>query len=325
MKPVRAIKNQFRGINPHLHSLWQGVGNWQEFHFNHISALVAVLKAKLIPMGYTAKVEDSLQIRHHRDTPKYPESDATVYDLVPERALRTVQPPVMVAEYASEVALAKLIGLEEAEESEYRAIGVYEIVPRDNAPGEPVAWIELLSPTNKTLHLTEYRKRRYKLLDAGMVFIELDYLHETSPTYRSIANYTKGEPNSSAYSIIVCDPRPLIIDGISYVYAIKVDQALPPVAIPLNGKDVLKFDFNVPYQKTFTELLYGIELVDYRQLPINFERYSPDDRARIANRMVSILEAAQRGADLEQVTLEDCTLPLDEALAKIEALNQAAA
>jgi hypothetical protein len=41
--------------------------------------------------------------------------------------------------------------------------------------------------------------------------------------------------------------------------------------------------------------------------------------------MVSILEAAQRGADLEQVTLEDCTLPLDEALAKIEALNQAAA
>jgi hypothetical protein len=39
MQPIRAIKNQYPGINAHLHSFWQGEGEWNNFHNRHIGDL----------------------------------------------------------------------------------------------------------------------------------------------------------------------------------------------------------------------------------------------------------------------------------------------
>jgi hypothetical protein len=161
---------------------------------------------------------------------------------------------------------------------------------------------------------------------SGIVFVELDYLHETPPTFRGVARYyarksRTPEPGSHPYRIIVADPRPTVDEGQAQVAQFDVDQAVPQVTIPLNDDDVLPFDFFVPYARTFEETLYGLELVDYSALPDNFERYGPNDQTRIVARMLAVLEAAERGENLETgAPFPVPEVTLDEALARVTAL-----
>jgi hypothetical protein len=88
MTPVSSVKNQYQGINAHLHSYWQSEGGWNGFHTAHIGDLSKLLKACLLPMGYTADLEPSLQIRRLDYPVGEPESDVTIYDLDPKRSLQ---------------------------------------------------------------------------------------------------------------------------------------------------------------------------------------------------------------------------------------------
>lgn len=54
MKPVRSVKNQYLGVNAHLHSFWQGAGKWNRFHNYYIGQIVGPLRAQLIPMDRVA-------------------------------------------------------------------------------------------------------------------------------------------------------------------------------------------------------------------------------------------------------------------------------
>lgn len=71
-------------------------------------------------------------------------------------------------------------------------------------------------------------------------------------------------------------------------------------------------DLGTVYRETFEEMGYGLEFVDYSELPVNFDRYSEEDQARIVSRMVVVLEAVSKGIDLnataplpvEQLALE---------------------
>lgn len=268
MPPIRSAKNQYRGINAHLHSYWQSEGGWDSFHSNHITYLTSALKAKLLPMGYTAETQQSLQIRRLGEPAGRPESDVTL--------------------------------------SQYTAIGIYEFVPGQSDRGEPVAWIELLSPSNKPggQDAAYYRNKRHKLLQSGMVFVELDYLHESPSTFERIPRYA-GTGNGSdsgahPYRIMVVDPRPVFLEGIVYPAEFDVDDPIPSVEIPLHADDVLSFDFNAPYQRTFDELFYGVELVDYSQLPLHWERYSRDDQIHILARMLAVMKGVRNGIDLEK-------------------------
>jgi hypothetical protein len=63
MNPIKAVRNQFLGINPLLHSQLQVAGGWDHFHVNHISDLTRLLQRDLHSMGYLAQAEQSLQIR----------------------------------------------------------------------------------------------------------------------------------------------------------------------------------------------------------------------------------------------------------------------
>lgn len=77
----------------------------------------------------------------------------------------------------------------------------------------------------------------------------------------------------------------------------------------------------VPYHKQYKEMLYGLEQIDYREFPLNFDRYSRADQTRIARRMLAVLEASQRGIDLETGPFPDKEIGLDEAVAQLEVLT----
>jgi hypothetical protein len=60
---IQSIRNQYPGINAHLHSYWQAESGWPEFHSRYLIHLTDTLKPLLLKMGYTAAIESSLQIR----------------------------------------------------------------------------------------------------------------------------------------------------------------------------------------------------------------------------------------------------------------------
>ncbi|MBI1276849.1 MAG: DUF4058 family protein [Anaerolineaceae bacterium] len=324
---VRSIKNQYMGINAHLHSLWQAQGGWPEFHTRHIVHLADSLKAVLLPMGYTAALEPSLQIRRI-DSPQpseYPESDVSIYDLHPHRPRRplTASPAGTMGELV--FSITDVLLDDQVSEKTYNAIGIYEVIPGRSERGEAVAWIELLSPSNKPggRDVRDYFNKRIKIIESGLVFIELDYLHESAPTLRDLPDYhTKKdhltESTAHPYRILIVDPRPNIVDGVVRVKQFDVDDIIPTMSIALNGNDVLEFNFGPPYHKTLIDALYGLEWVDYSQFPIHFDQYRETDQARIANRMLVVLQAAAEGHNLEAELLSVSNLPLDAALVQLE-------
>src|SRR5688572_1499959 len=82
-RAISSPVNQYRGINAHLHShfLHGEREGWEEFHSSHITDLTRAMNAFLPAMGYIARQERSLQIRHFDDTVSAPISDVLLSDL----------------------------------------------------------------------------------------------------------------------------------------------------------------------------------------------------------------------------------------------------
>ena len=163
MKPIRSVRNQYLGINAHLHSYWQAEGGWNRFHGDHIADLMRLLAAELLPMGYVAELEPSIQIRYLDAPDSYPESDVTIYDLDPIRPLDAigsvpVTPGVLVLP-ARDVLASPV-----ESKKEMSAIAIYQIEQGARDDGVPVAWLELLSPANKGNgpDAETYRQKRAK-------------------------------------------------------------------------------------------------------------------------------------------------------------------
>jgi hypothetical protein len=309
MNPVRSVKNQYVGVNAHLQSLLQQ-GGWGGFHTAHITYLAGALQIHLRHMGYTAEIEDSLQIRRIGEAGSRPQSDILIYDSNP------IAQFVPTEQTAIEFIPLMTLLEEDLSENPFRAVVIYEVDERNRKKGAPVAWIELLSPSNKgnTPDAGTFIRKRMELLESGIVFIEIDYLHETPPTFKTISQ-------DIPYRIVVMDPRPEFHDGLALPGLFFADSPIPRLRIPLNNGDALDFDFGVPYQKHFSEVFYG-DQIDYTEYPVNFDRYTPADQARIANRMLAVLEAAHNGLDLESAPFPTANLTLDEARAQIEELKR---
>lgn len=331
MKPVQPVKNQYVGINAHLHSHWQAAGEWHEFHTAYIVDLTKALKRQLRPLGYTAGIESSLQIRRMDQFDSRPASDIGIYDFDPVRAgrspMQTIGSGVTSSIYDLVLDLPALVE-SEAEVAEYRAIAIYE-VRATKERGEPVAWIEILSPANKPggRHDVEYREKRDKLFDSALVFVEIDFLHESPPTFNTIPTYYAPkqqpvfDPNAHPYHVIVIDPRPMFTQGKAHLYHFDVEMPIPQITVPLSGDDTVTVDLQSPYNRTLEETLFTSEFVDYTQFPQNFDRYSPADQQRIAVRMVAVLEAAKADKTLEGAPLPVPTLSLADALKRIQSLT----
>lgn len=311
---IQSIRNQYPGINAHLHSYWQAEGGWPEFHSRYIIHLTDTLKPLLLKMGYTAAVESSLQIRR-LDWPgdvTAPESDITLYDRDPLRAGKAVTNPTPTG--TGELVMPLREGLNMLSENTFSAIKVYD---RRSREGEPVAWFELLSPSNKgsTSDARAYLSKRQTILESGIVVVEIDFLHETPPTLPRLRQQPPDERHP--YHILVGDPRPSIEDGIWRVIGFDVDSPIPSVKLRLNADDLLVCDFNSPYHRTLAEALYGLERVDYGLWPLNLDRYTAADQGRIANRMLAIQQAVHDGLDLETGPFPVKVLPLEAARAAL--------
>jgi len=328
MEPIRSIKNQYTGINAHLHSYWQSQGGWNRFHGNHIADLMRSLSAELMPMGYVAELEPSIQIRYLDAPDSDPESDVTIYDLNPVRSLESTKtlsadPGVLILP-----ALDALAAPSESEK-ELSAVAIYEIEESLRDDGTPVAWLELLSPSNKGNgpDAESYRQKRAKIVRSGLVFVEIDYLHESGSTLQQVASYRirrgRAAPSDAhPYRIAVIDPRPSYIEGKAYVTEFDVDVPIPTVAIPLSADDVLYFDFGIPYNKTLEETLYGWRFVDYGQLPLRYERYSHPDQERVAQRILAVLNAVQAAKDIESGPFETDSISKEDALNRIQSMRK---
>jgi Protein of unknown function (DUF4058) len=283
--PIQTRNNQFLGINPHLHSFWQANSLWNRFHSFHIAQIMSTLKQTLITMGYTAETEEALQIRCYNPEPQ------------------------------NSLSLKELEG-EINDENPYTAIGIYEL--KNYEHGELVAWLELLSPTNKgnSRDANAYQQKRRTLLKQGIVFVEVDYLHETPSTFANVPDYTKQEPYATPYNIITLDPRPNFSDTRGQIYSFQIDEPLPIVPIQLNGEDVIEVDFDFIYQKTFVDGVYGFDM-SYDTFPMNMSRYSAQDQARSVTRMLHVLQTT----DLTPMPKALETLDLATALEQLQALG----
>lgn len=198
----------------------------------------------------------------------------------------------------------------------YSAIAIRK---RDTSDDEqPVAWIELLSPTNKgtSSDANAYRAKRMNLLSAGLVVVEIDYLHQTPPTFETIPPYEPDKdgnwnPKARPYRVLVLDPRPELVNGPAWNIEFGVDEYIPRVTIPLSGDERIEVDLNIPYDQTFKTGFYG-DQVDYAVEPPGLERYAPWDQVRILGRMIALIERSQRQRSAElSSAVEPIDAPLD--------------
>ncbi len=184
---------------------------------------------------------------------------------------------------------------------EYSAIGIYESVPGRLDRGAPIAWLELLS-SNKPggRDAQDYVDKRLAVLESGIVFVELDYLHESAPTLPGLPSYRPRRGSPRRRGTRLPDRRDRSAPQPPRRHhprqPIRRGRGNPDHVHPLSGTDALPFDFGLPYRKTFEETLYGLQLVDYGELPQHFDRYSAADQRRIALRMLAVAEAAAEGA-----------------------------
>lgn len=313
---IKSLKNQYRGINAHLQSLLQVEGGWNSFHANHIADLQRTMQAQLRPLGYIAELESSVQIRRYEQPLGKPESDVAIYDLDSPRRQDSGGARLSPSGATMILSIPEALGLDERTEKQYSAVGVYQA--GDAKHGTPVAWIELLSPSNKPggQDAEQYREKRLKLLQSGIVFVEIDYLHLSAPTM-------PGAHDGAPYHLIVINPRPQFLEGHAQIVSFGVDEPIKAAEIPLNGADILNFDFGIPYQKTFEEAFYG-DSVDYGEVPLAFNTYTQGDQERILASIIALLEATRQGKNLESAPLsEPQLLPLATALQQLAALQAA--
>ncbi len=276
--PIRSAKNEYRGVNAHLHSYFQNKGGWEGFHNKFIGDLAAALTTLLAPK-YTVDTEQSLQLHLPlTDEDVFTRPDLTVYDADPALAHQsTPQSSAAVVTLTQPVSAT----FADIEPVYYSAVLIYE-VRGDDSLGIPVTRIELLSPTNKKgTGYYQYVEKREVTLKSGLRLVELDFMHQTPSPIRGVPNYPRHKADSQAYSITVSDPLPDLELGLSKTYAFGVDVPMPIVEIPLAYDDRIHFDFGSHYDETYVSVNAYHRRVDYEQLPLKFESYSPADQERI--------------------------------------------
>lgn len=295
--PIYSRKNLYLGVNAHLQSaLLNEVAGWESFHHAQIFTLAATL-GTLLPPNYVVNLETAFQIREmHPDTGewivsrrRYKKPDVSVLSSagLPEDTSTTA-----VLATAPTVIRPAAEALELDVRSFLQAVTVYRIAP-ETSRGRLVTWFELLSPVNKppSEGYLQYLAKRTAALESGIVLVEIDYLHEARSLLSWLASYPDGEAGAYPYTIIVTDPRPTLKSGQLKVYGIGIDEVLPLVHIPLEGDDFVVLDFGAAYNDAYESISgYGAR-VDYAELPVNFDRYTPADQERIKARM-----AAAQGA-----------------------------
>jgi hypothetical protein len=279
---LRSSQNEYTGINAHLNSLLQNMKRgWLRFHNTHINHIADALNDAL-PAGYVVDAPASFQI--------------SSIDATGEINVRLAEPDIAIAEpyapapgetrNASRATLVVPTALAYDETDTYfsavaiRAIGA--------TSREAIAWIELLSPSNKPAQpgWLAYREKRQLAVEGGIVVVEIDYLHQTPPVLKSIPSY----PGQSGYPyrVSVTIPRPTFASGVVEIYGWQVDDPIPKIDIPLLRDDQVVLDLDTIYQITFRSRRSFADEIDYAIEPPRIETYSQADQDQMRARMAAL-------------------------------------
>jgi hypothetical protein len=288
--PIHLRQNQYRGVNAHLHSVLQNTpAGWEEFHGLHTTDIVRFIDAQL-PSRYRASYERSFQYtllslqRFGGLEERLAKPDAMIYQQNPTASGTT---PASTATMPT--LTYRVEDLFDDPEDYLRAVAVRALDKTE--PEDIVAWIELLSPSNKppSSGFGAYYAKRSAAVIQGIITVEIDYLHQSPPVISRLRRYP--QENSYPYYIALTVPRPAFPDGQVAIYGFAVDDLLPQVHIPLLDDDSVTVDFGMIYNQTFQSLRRFSDLVDYSEEPPRLETYSPADQERIRARMAAVAKA----------------------------------
>jgi hypothetical protein len=274
-------------VNPHLNSFLQNdpENDWESFHSTHITHLMEALDATL-PQGYACMAEKSLQITRDSDesesTRSRSKADVLIYSTGSMRSAVPTSATMLSVPFA-EMSLAELDDPDEA----LMGLVIYKITSTRRIP---VTRLELLSPGNKPggAHFQQYWHKRRESLRSEVNVVEIDYLHQFPPVVRHLPSYADGDENAYPFMIIVSHPHPAYETGKARFFGSWVDMLLPRFQLPLMDSETIPFDLNSIYDRTCLSNRIFREAMDYSQLPLAFERYSPADQERIRARMAAI-------------------------------------
>jgi hypothetical protein len=285
---IHTRENLYRGVNAHLHSYLQQEGDWSVFHGEHITHLREALQTLLpIETGYVVLAEKSLQYLRDDLVTSDITAARTVVDIGVYRPFLSgedVRAQVVTTPGATVSLVQTLIHPENV-----RAVVVYQLDSQSRF-GKPVTRIELLSPANKPpgSHYGSYLEKREETLISGINLVEVDYLHQRRFPLKIVPSYPARQPQAYPYVIAVSSPHPSLEQGQTAFYGFRVDDPIPPIAIPLLGDDRVILDLNAVYNHTFAaNTAYGMLIVDYAELPPGFDTYDTIDQQRIQARMAA--------------------------------------
>lgn len=267
---IQLTQNPYQGINAHFQSFLQSPqGGWTTFNSEHIVDLKRLVSRSL-PAGYYALSEKSLQIETWEGNfPTRP--DVSIFQNHPRglsfSAQQTLTPTTEMP-------------LMQPNEQELSAVTIYH-----EAGERFVTRLELLSPKNKTVHIENYRYMRFRTYSSGVNIVDVDYLHETPTIFPELTpSYPHKSQGAYPYSIAITS---LYLGKVSQ-YGFHLEDKMPILAIPLLGEDSFLLDFGAAYQTTFENDRRAHLLLDYEQLPLNFESYMPVDQQKIRAVMARI-------------------------------------
>jgi len=271
---IYSERNLYPGVNAHLNSfLQQSGGGWESFHTRQINDFQSLLD-EVLPPNYYAISEKSLQV-----TQMYIEEDK-IFRVRPDVSIYRTDPSSGSNSTQQAALPSAVLPIIDLDEDSPNAVGIYRI-DSGQLPGVLVTRIEILSPANKHPHPYHqlYLGRRIEVLRGGVALVEIDYLHESHAVLPLLPSYPIGD--AEPYYVLVSKPVPSLEDGVMEYYSVGVVDPLPKIEIPLSGNDAVTVDFGALYNRSITQSRIFRIVVDYAQDPVNFDRYTPADQAKI--------------------------------------------
>lgn len=259
-------RNPFVGINPLYHEMLLIQNRWVSFHNAFLVECFKVISTKLRGTGYQAELEDTLHIHPiGQDMIRYR----------PDLYIHTEISSSYSQRVSSDNALVAVTDILDIDDEEPSTLAI--VIHRD--VGEPVAWIELLSPTNKLPNYAyyQYASKRKLVLSMGIVFIEVDFVYTQPPTFRYL-DYSKHEKDAQPFHITAIIPNPTLENGVAQVTHFGVMTKIPNLTIPLLGDETVEIDLDAIYQQLFLDADYASRI---DKSIATLTTYHPDDREKI--------------------------------------------
>jgi hypothetical protein len=276
-------ENQFEGVNPLLHNLFQEEGS-------NVSYLTF---SSAFSYNMAKQLNNEAALEH--DYFVVPNDQVLLHGLtlMNQEAAQVMREPALGTNgnYSWEPEIS-----DDTADTHSVVISMLDPDAERENHKKPLTVIEVLSPEHlgSDLGRKNYGRSRQTILNAGINLVEIHLLHRYAPARSGIPPYPDDE-NSTAYHILVTCPQDTVkkADGKmvyhSQVYTWNVGEPLPVITLPLDAGQTIQLDLDELYQRTFYTQKLGV-YVDY-SLPashFSLNSYSTDDQQIIQNVLASL-------------------------------------